>query len=64
MTRSGECVFCGDIGGDYVECVNGDDFCVVCEVECFCDGDSDAQAGETSWADGDVDVLDFFGLSA
>jgi len=50
------------VGGDYVEGVESDDFCVVCEVHCFGKGYGDTQASKTAWACGDVNVVDLFGL--
>jgi len=52
-----------DIGGDYVQCIDRNDFCGVCEVHYFCRGYCNAQTGEAAGADRDIDVLDLFGLS-
>ena len=52
------------IGGDYVECIDGDDFCGVCQVHCLCKGHGDSQACEAAGPYGDVDLLDLAGLSA
>lgn len=52
-----------DIGGDYVQCIDGDDFCATCEVHCFCHRYGYSQAGEAAGADRDIDVLDLFRLA-
>ncbi len=52
------------VGGDYVECIDCDNFCAGCESDRLCCGDGDSQAGERTRADGDVNVLYLPGLSA
>ena len=50
----------GRVCGDDVHGVYGDDFCGVCEVEDFCDGDGDSESGEAARPYGEIDVLDLF----
>ena len=54
----------GCISGNYIQSVDGDDFCGVCEVHCFCEGYSYSQAGEAAGADGYINMLDFSWFSA
>ncbi len=66
--KSYGCVFflyiVGCIGGDYVECIDRDDFCGVGQVHCFCEGYGDAQTCEASRPDRDVNLVDLVGLSS
>ena len=55
------------VGGDYVQCIDCDDFCPplrIGQVHCFCGSYSDSQPGEAAGPDRNIDVLDFPGLSA
>ena len=67
MTRMLNCVLCGKtnfVGGDYVECIDSNDFCGVCQVHCLCKGNGDAQACEAAGANRDVNLPDLARLSA
>jgi len=53
------CVFCDDVQGAY-----RDDFCVICEVDDFCQGDGDSQSCKAAWACGDINMSDLGRLLA
>ena len=56
----------GSVGGDYIECVDRDDFCLlrlIGQVHGFCQGCCDAEAGEAAGADRDINVLKLLWLS-
>lgn len=52
------------VGGDYVQCVYCDDLCGMGQVHCLCESYGYADAGEASWADRNVGMLDIHRLSA
>jgi len=62
VTRRMNLVFCGDIGGDYIQCIDCDDFYGACQMHCFCHRYGYSQACEAAGADGDINVVDLFRL--
>jgi len=67
VTRILNDVLCGEIdyiGGDYVECINCNDFYGIGQVHCLCKSCRDAQAGEAAGSDRYIDLLNFVWFSA
>ena len=52
------------VGGDDVECIDGDDFCSVGQVHSLCDSCGNPQAGEAARPDGDINMLNLAGFLA
>ena len=67
VTRGSNCVLRNDLGcvsGNYVQCIDRNNFCGVGQVHCLGHGYSYTQAGKTARADRNINMPDFFGLPA